>query len=904
MKNVLLLSFDGTSYIIYDEEPEFKTIVNTWKRDVTEYPHDCEGVFYSPTQRHGEAMYIQSKILRDLNIEYDYVASFCHDLKIKVSDINRYFKIAHENGLDCFGPSMTRNSYVSHAQFVNRGTRSVIPQEWIEIMAIGLSRKFYEILIYHLDILYGKMNLVGGWGLDNKLIKQLIFKNKLRCAMIDEIQVEHFVKVTRGEIKWRNGMTSRDCMSFFDRYITALRKGKTVIDKLANETSSERIGTRPFYEPANDPNLNKFEKILYVRLSCLKEKPYWDTYRRSNINQIILCGVPDMKRPYHLVRDVLYLRCPDTYEFLPTKMIMAFNAILREKRFKNVSHILKLDNDIDIDYVWNYVTDNSKSIKNEHYLGGRILNAAKPPGCKWHFDRVPKSSPWSNKRFFEKEIPFCSGGYTYILSRKSLKSIRSEFSFTNIDKVNERYVLEDMMVGLILERNNIHPKEIDIKVTNTSAVSIKKKESPSVVPAAEEESEPRQVTQASKNKKIKNLVVQIYFDNKLITDNPKTHINHNRGPLITAKMKDHSLFEDSIEKTRKYAQRCGADYVLFDKPVINYFSASMERMRLIEEEEWAEKYDNILYVDGDVIIKDTCPNLFDLYPQNTLRVCPTLMSKDWLLKKETTMVNYFGEKKVLNNYFNGGVILFHKSTLNLMRGKLKYRDRFTTYAFDDQSELNWVAMEHDVPITMMDRQFNCKPTTKNGKMLHYLGAIKRTYKSTKPKDLIKRRSFGYSKLEKGVALVIRYSQVNQKGLWDIVKDLPLDELIVCCDPKLDRPYRMIDGVLYVKTTPDKQEHDILRTVTTMGEFKKYTHFGMIDINKNPDKYFKDLDLTRLKRIHLVGDSLRSTNVSKLPFIASRRAITFYKKSGVCPTDWRVLLNESGLEVFNFDFLRQ
>ena len=76
MKNILLLSFDGKSRITYDEKPEFKTIVNTWDVNVTKYPHKCLGVFYSPTQRHGEAMYIQGKILKDLWIDYDYVASF------------------------------------------------------------------------------------------------------------------------------------------------------------------------------------------------------------------------------------------------------------------------------------------------------------------------------------------------------------------------------------------------------------------------------------------------------------------------------------------------------------------------------------------------------------------------------------------------------------------------------------------------------------------------------------------------------------------------------------------------------------------------------------------------------------------------------------------------------------
>ena len=491
MRNILLLSFNGEDYIEYDEKPEFETIVNTWKTDVIEYPHPCLGIYYSPTQRHGEAMYIQSKILRDLNLYYDYVASYCHDLKIKVSEINRYFRIAHQNDLDCFGPSLTLNSYISHKQFAHTGTTDVISRDWIEIMAIGFSKRLYEKLIYHLDNLYGELNLVGGWGLDAILIKDLIFKNKYKCAMIDEIKINHFKPVTRGEVVWRNGKSSRDCRRFIENYKDYIDTNK--LKTYVKQKSSESKGRKPFYTEVE--------------------------YRISPI-----------------------------------------------------------------------------------------------------------------------ETP------------------------TPIEKV----------------------------------------------------------------KPDRNLIVQIYFDHTLITNRPKTHTNHNRGPLITSRMLDHQIFEDSQRITQEYAKKCGAEYIKFNIPVINFFSPSMERMRLIEEEKWARDYDNILYLDCDTIINDKCPNLFQEYPQHSLRVCPTLMSRKWLIDKESTMVSRFGEEKVCDRYFNGGVILFHKSTLNFMRGKLNYRERFNTYAFDDQSELNWVSMEYNIPMTMMSRKYNSKPGT-NVMITHYLGSLKNRY---------------------------------------------------------------------------------------------------------------------------------------------------------------------------------
>ena len=899
MRNILLLSFDGTSHIEYDEKPEFDTIVNTWKKDVTEYPHPCIGVYYSPTQRHGEAMYIQSKILRDLDLYYDYVASFCHDLKIKVSEINRYFRLAHHHELDVFGPSMTRNSFISHQQFAHQGTNDIIPRDWIEIMAIGFSRRCYEKLIYHLDILYGELNLVGGWGLDNKMIKHIISKNKFKCAMIDEIQINHFVRVTRGEIKWRNGMSSRQCMAFFDVYLLRFMSKKSSFNYFVKKQSNNTLGYKPFYERADNPSINKFNNLLYVRLTCLKEKHMWNSFRRENVNQILLCGNPDLKTNYELAKDVLYLKCHDTYEHLPTKMIMAFNTILKDDRFKNITHILKLDNDINIDVAWNFVNKRSDFIKDTDYSGGKILSK---PGAEWHFDRVPLDSHWSNKRFFEKNIHFASGGHTYTLSRNALRIICNEFNFNNIDEVHQKYILEDVMVGLILERNNIYPKDLGLKVVNTSAVEKRMPRSKRTGIQSLKSHTPRPRVK-------KNLVVQIFFDHKLITNKAKTHTNHNRGPLITSRMTDHKIFEDSQRIARSYAKRCGAEYTLFTAPVIDFFSPSMERMRLIEEEKWAKDYDNILYIDCDTIISDKCPNLFEEYPQKTLRVCPTLMSQKWLIEKESTMIQKFGQEKVCNQYFNGGVILFHSSTLDLMRGKLKYRERFNTYAFDDQSELNWIALEHDIPMTMMSRTYNSKPGT-NVMISHYLGTLKHKYgKNNKRKRIKKRTSVEKPKPNPKVQkhpsglLVVRCSELNQKNLWNEGIESCHNELIVCRNESLDRPYQIIDDVLYIKSNKDLFHCSMLKIVSSLTTLRKNTHFAIIDVNQNRSKYFDGIDYEKLRKIHAVGDTLRFGSTSTEPYIVSRRSINFCKQSGLDKDEWKAKLANSGIEIFNFDYLR-
>lgn len=718
MKNVLLLSHDGVCNLIYDTKPNFKTIINVWNKNIKTYPHECEGVFFAPTQRHGEAMYIQSRILRDLKIEYDYVASYNHDLIIKVSEINECFDRAAKQKLDCFSPSQKVGCYQAHKQFLSKG-KGQRDLPWLEMMSVGFSKRMYERLMHHMDALYGTMNLIGGWGLDIYVFEMIIRLNKYSCKIFDDIVVDHIKKITSGKIKWRNGLTSSECMTIIKRYCNLFEKKSPSLNVLKRGLIRRTQKSRIKYTRQPEP---KPYKLLFVRLSCAKEKSQWKNMRRKGVNQIILCGNPKLDVNYKLVDDILYVKAGDTYEKLPEKMIAAFSAILEMEEFKDISHIIKIDQDIDIKTVSEFCKRRKGFIERVDYSGGKVQKSRGRIGSNWHFGKVPKSSRWYNKKFIAKTVFHASGGHGYTLSRHALEVITNEYNFNNLSDVAEKYILEDLMVALILDRADIHPKDLGLKVKNTSSAKAMVK----IKNAERQAKNNKPKAPKSKPKSEKNLVVQIYMDNGLITDNPKPHTNPNRGPLISAKMINDAIFQDSQDRARAYAKRCGADYVLFDTPVINFFSASMERMRLIEDDYWANTYDNILYLDCDAIIEDHCPDLFDLYPQKTLRVCPALMHKKYIVGKEKTMTNKFGAERMLKEYFNAGVILFHKSSLRAMKGKIDYRGRFNTYAFDDQSELNYVRFDNDIPMTMMHRKFNDRPG-KGAMITHYLGNMKRRY---------------------------------------------------------------------------------------------------------------------------------------------------------------------------------
>ena len=243
--------------------------------------------------------------------------------------------------------------------------------------------------------------------------------------------------------------------------------------------------------------------------------------------------------------------------------------------------------------------------------------------------------------------------------------------------------------------------------------------------------------------KMKNLVVQIFFDNNLIDGNKKTDNkwDKKRGSTLSAQIANKDFYKHSQILAKRYADKYGFDYVLFDSPYINVFNPTMEKFRLIEEKKWAEEYDNILYIDCDAFIYDDCPNIFEEYPQETMRVCPAMTNYSW--KSETYMIEELGSQKTQTNYFNAGVLLFHKSSIYKLREVINYRERFDKLPYTDQSEFNYCVKKYDIPLTMMDRIYNSNMI--NAKIAHLPGQEKlnNTYHIEKSKKQAENKMENY-----------------------------------------------------------------------------------------------------------------------------------------------------------------
>ena len=182
---------------------------------------------------------------------------------------------------------------------------------------------------------------------------------------------------------------------------------------------------------------------------------------------------------------------------------------------------------------------------------------------------------------------------------------------------------------------------------------------------------------------MKNLIVQIYIDTK-------KYGNPNLLPSFD------TLSEISFTLARQYAKRIDADYILLTDPYINYIHPTYERFRLFEESKWTDEYDQVLYLDSDVLVYQESPNIFEMYQSpDSFKVC--------------THWSYTRKNRPNLGGFNAGVFMLNRASRDHMLPYLKYRFDIPLLHHDNAALVNCVE-NSKVNLEYMDSRFNAKNT--------------------------------------------------------------------------------------------------------------------------------------------------------------------------------------------------
>ena len=142
----------------------------------------------------------------------------------------------------------------------------------------------------------------------------------------------------------------------------------------------------------------------------------------------------------------LFIEAPDNYDGLPEKVYNALEYLVNLKKFDNYTHFCKLDEDMEIKKPFT-----QKILYNLKY-GGSVQTSE---GDRfWGIKKFSKNSKFSNSPYKGEYVPWCRGGYGYVISRKAVNQIKN----MTINFYDEPY--EDLLIAKLLNKKKIYPKNI------------------------------------------------------------------------------------------------------------------------------------------------------------------------------------------------------------------------------------------------------------------------------------------------------------------------------------------------------------------------------------------------------------------------------------------------------------
>lgn len=158
-------------------------------------------------------------------------------------------------------------------------------------------------------------------------------------------------------------------------------------------------------------------------------------------------------------------------------------------------------------------------------------------------------------------------------------------------------------------------------------------------------------------------------------------------------------YVDYIEnKQRNYALKYGATYALHTPDDINNYD-DLQLNKILLAEKYAEQYDQVLYIDFDVIPTDHAPNIFEkvnglslypTYPKAGMKEYYKLIDKQMMLASEGC--------EYTDNIFNTGVFHCDKASM----AELKFSERL-----DECREL-CPKFNNEVYISYIIERYKCK----------------------------------------------------------------------------------------------------------------------------------------------------------------------------------------------------
>jgi len=184
--------------------------------------------------------------------------------------------------------------------------------------------------------------------------------------------------------------------------------------------------------------------VLYIFITHQKNiNICYDRIVNMMKNDFIVVQGGFIKDEYDEDKKILKLNCNDSYIGLPEKVMKTFHYLISDDRFSKYTHFCKLDDDMIVTKRFENLTDD--------YLG----NVSYQEGSRnWHIGRC--GNFWDKVPYLGKFVPWCMGGFGYIVSKQALQKVLPNFNYSD-------HIYEDLYMAIILNSSGVFPKMINTK---------------------------------------------------------------------------------------------------------------------------------------------------------------------------------------------------------------------------------------------------------------------------------------------------------------------------------------------------------------------------------------------------------------------------------------------------------
>jgi lipopolysaccharide biosynthesis glycosyltransferase len=190
------------------------------------------------------------------------------------------------------------------------------------------------------------------------------------------------------------------------------------------------------------------------------------------------------------------------------------------------------------------------------------------------------------------------------------------------------------------------------------------------------------------------------------------------------------LYEESCRRALGYSKKCNASYFCLRDKVVDLvdFHPGWQRYVIFTDERF-DFYENILYLDSDVIVREGAENIFDRFSNRGFCAAPVLYTdpnlEDSRLRNIQTQCDTYNID--INYYFNTGVFVVDKETRRKIRSIDFQKNIVIPGDKNDQPAVNALVLNNNL-FNRLDWRFNfiCKahskedPRKKDAYFLHYL----------------------------------------------------------------------------------------------------------------------------------------------------------------------------------------